>query len=837
MDSSPITVKISAKEAPELVLGDIVDSSGQAGARQINIFLDYLTRLMGFTALIWYTGKAQGQAATSLTKEVGVSFYSAEESEAFAPKLQHRKIVHNTPTYDMKDHKGDEQVNVPVPYLAKAGDKLFCTIATEQDAAWHVFYHLVDGYVLTAEDASAGHILHFFIRRGWLARRKPWRVLTTQTAYITSFLPAGPPADVPPHLETQLPGNSNEVPIRDSVALIVDAKIDKPPPHSRQSVEYNGEWCLNPALTTNGGNVDVPNLDTYAGDRFCFYRSGPGHTSKPLGCVTIENDGEPATIELSPCDIACFFNEKMTLTYTLEFPNSEEPQQSPERVINVLVPQFLHSDIEEATSGTVDLRTFPGDATAVVEVWSYADCAKCCWMWITGEREDGSAYRFDILMDTLVTDAWKANGVVTPILRAELQKLADCSEFKLHFAVSFCDQCDLATAIEFPVKTFNLEQEALVLPQPTVLEAVGSNLTVYNGKDGVTVRVKYPLISHKHQISVCWKRSDGTCLPLASKPGDSGLGHTDFDISREAVIHGIGKTVTINYTVTSACKLQTSDDRELGISVPVRLPTPVIAQATPPATNGGILDLATFSGNANVSVALWWFILTGQRVWLRAIGTKATGGAHTINVYLGKVVSATEVSAGLADILKRADLDLLADGSSLTVTCKVTPDGGSNENSAIVFQSLTVDIRKPLDDYTTFTGGNWNNWRAGAAANGEMKSDVVFGKPCVSNGTLSVAYAGAVLYKYFTGLRVGRTYQFSIEACTYNGAAPYPVLSLSTDAGTVTPPTTFSSMSWKLLSGSFVATASTMRLNVNSWVTEGAPSGMDYAITNNRVKG
>lgn len=838
MDDSNITVSFRAKEAPELILEDIVDSSGESGARNINFPLDYLTKLMGFTALISYSGKAQGQAAISRVKEVGIAFYPADESEDLAPRLLHEKIVHNTPTYDMKDHKGDETVLVPVPPLAKKGDKVYCTAVTEQDATPHVFFTVLYGHELTEEEAVAGYVLKSFISRGWLARRKQWRSLTLQSAWITSGLDAQPPADVDPHLETRLPRNALEIQRRRTAALVVESGLeDLPPPQLRQSVEYEGDWCLNPGLTKDGGDIDVLNLDTYEGDQVCFYVSGDGHGLDTLGCVTIESDGDQASIKLPACSVACFFKKSMTLSYSIQFPNSDEPQQSPEQVVNVLLPQLPSSGIEQATDHILDLNTFPADAIASVPVWDYAECSKYCWMWITGEREDGSTYRFDILMDALVTDDWKANGVYTPIPRIELQKLADCGDFKLHFAASFCEAYELENAHEFLVKTFNLAQEALVVPHPTVLEAVGSNLTVYNGKDGVTVRVKYPLISNKHQISVCWKRSDGTCLPLASKPGDSGLGHTDFDIPREAVIHAIGKTVTINYTVTSACKLQTSDDLDLVVSVPVRLPTPVIPQATPPATNGGILDLATFAANASVTVVPWWFILVGQRVWLRAIGTKATGGVHTINVYLGKIVSAAEVSAGLADILKRADLDLLLDGSNLTVTCKVTPDGGPNESSAVVFPSLTVVIHKPLDDYTTFSGNNWNNWRAGAAANGEMKSDVVFGRPCVSNGTLSVAYAGAVLYKDFTGLKVGRTYQFSIEACTYNGATPYPILSLSTNVGAVTASTTFSSMSWRLLSGSFVATTSTMRLNVNSWVTQGAASGMDYAITNIRVKG
>ncbi|WP_219824883.1 hypothetical protein, partial [Pseudomonas faucium] len=59
---------------------------------------------------------------------------------------------------------------------------------------------------------------------------------------------------------------------------------------------------------------------------------------------------------------------------------------------------------------------------------------------------------------------------------------------------------------------------------------------------------------------------------------------------------------------------------KLTISQPVRLPTPVVPQATPPATQGGLLDLTSFAGDASITVEKWWFALVGQRVWLKCTG-------------------------------------------------------------------------------------------------------------------------------------------------------------------------------------------------------------------------
>ncbi|WP_338576182.1 hypothetical protein V6L78_12630 [Pseudomonas canadensis] len=818
MDGSPITVRFSAKEAPELVLDDIVDSSGQSGARKIAIPLDYLTRLMGFTALISYTGKAQGQAAQSLVKEVGISFYPASESENLAPYLLHEKIVHSTPTYDMHDHTGDETVLVPVPPLAKAGDKVYCTAVTEQDVVPYTFYTVVYGYVLSAEEAVAGHVLRFSIARGWLARRKPWGSITLQSAWITSGLQAEPPADVDPHLETRLPANALEIQRRRTAALIVAPGLDLPPPHLRQSVDYNNGWYLNPELTKEGGDVDVPGLDTYAGDRVCFYVSGPGYGQKPLGCVAIERDGDPASVKLSACIVACLFNKSMTLTYTLAFNESEQP--SPDRVVNVLAPQLPRAVIEEATKHTVDLRTFAGDATATVPAWAYGECSKLCWMWITGKREDESDFRFDILMGAPVTDDWKKHGVDTLVSRVDLQELADCSDFELHFAASFCEASDLANAQAFPVHGFNIEQEPLVLLEPSVTEAVGTDLTAWNGRDGVHVEVDYVGNSPKHSISVCWQKPDGTCWPLAAQSGSDKV----FFVPREAVIESMGKTVQITYTVTTACKLQTSLPLNLAITVPVRLPTPEVREAVPPAIDGGILDLRTFPGDARITLEKWWFMLSGQLGWLECAGIADENGApYIIKVSTADPITSGDVDGGLNKLLKRTELEKLRNKTSLVVAFKATPDIGGVVGNAIAFPQLKLEFRKAYRDLTNFDDQTFGKWEEGAGV-GDPRDltidsiDGPDGKPgySVRNFTYTSNTVGPILQRLFNDLESGRTYRFSVQVRQYGHNPPAPQLSLSKDGVRQTDILTLSDLAWHKLEFTFLAEGGGVQLDIYS---------------------
>ncbi|WP_460134949.1 carbohydrate binding domain-containing protein [Pseudomonas sp. S1_E04] len=855
MDSSDITFKFRAKNPLTgeleqlLVLEDVVDSSGESGARETPIPLNYLTKTMGFTLVVWYEGKVDGKAAVSLVKEVGIAFYLAENSRALAPRLIDEKIFQNTPTYDMHDHEGDEIVEIPLPDLAQQGDKIYCTVVTEQFSGKPVFYTVAYGYSLTANDIASGKKLSFPIARGWLARQKPrYESITCQAAWITSGLEAEPPAEVEnPDEETRLPRNALQIQYRRTVAFIGDQKLENmSPPHLRQSAFFEDKWCLNPALTKNGGDVDAVNLETYAGDQICFTLSGPGYETKQLGCVAIKNDGDLASVKLSACDVACFFNQSMTLSYAVQFPASVEPQQSPERIVSVLVPQFPRSVIEEATNGKLDLRTFlEKDASAFVPVWDYIQCSNACWMWITGKGEDDSDYRFDILTKESVTREWMIGGVKATIPRGALQKLADCSDFALHFAASFCDDDDLANAYEFPAKMFHIVQEDLILPLPTVREAVGDQLTLWNGRDGVTVRVEYERISRDHKISVQWIKTDGTPLTLAPQMGNNDPGYVDFKVPREAVIHGAGKTSLISYTVTTDCKLAPSKALSLKISLPTRLPTPVVPEATPPATQGGTLDLRTFIGDAHITIndenfdKAWWFALEGQRVWLRGVGTLESGGAHTIDVYQGKVVTAAEAMSELADILTRSELELLKDTSTLTFTCKVTADGNTNESQAIVFPSLSLTLRKAYKHLTNFDNRDWGGWTRGSGAPDSRDLSLepqAGGGYALKNYTYSASNIGPIVYRTFSDLENGHTYQFSVRVRRFNNANPTPKLSLRKNSVQKTDIKELDDLNWHTLSFTFTATLDPVLLEVYSHELDARRTGNDYLMDDFTVK-
>lgn len=740
----------------------------------------------------------------------------------------------------MHSFTGDETVKIEAWPLIFPGQRLFVTVAGNQHIAPYRFIWVALDHVVQPHEAHAGYVFRFPLSRAWMSRLDDYSALTAHLGVIWDGARPVFPDPGDPLLENPLPINAQDFHLRTTTLLQVDPHQDLPPPHLRQSVDYNGGWHLNPELTKDGGDVDVPGLDTYAGDRICFSLSGPGYGSKPLDCVTIENDGELASVELSPCDIACFFNKKLTLTYTLELPNGERTQHSPEQVVNVLVPQFPHSEIEQATGKTLDLNTFSGDAIAWVPVWGYAECSTCCWMWITGVHEDGSVCQFDLLKDAPVTDAWKEHGVDVPIPRAMLTMLADCSKFELHFAASFCDACDLANAHAFPAHIFTIEQQPLVLPDPKVLQAVGPDLTAYNGRDGVDVEVGYVGNNARHSISVCWKRPNGACWSLASKPG-SATGPVLFALPPEAVIESIGTTVEITYTVTSACKEQTSLPWNLNISRPVRLPTPEVPQATPPATQEGILDLRTFVGDAQVVVPKWWFMSVGQIGWLRCTGEHEDGSVYTIDVMESEPITAEDVTKGLSRVLLRSELANYKRGAELTFEFQATVDGSTDKNKAIVFPLLRLIFLKRLIDETGFdpAKGDWNLWEKGAGAtdvrdlrrdNGAYPWGIGY---WLTNwgwtNTSDPVTQREILFKIFTVLEPGYIYQFSAWVRDDNNVANKPLLALTASGVDITP-VVAPNTTWRLLMGTFTAPSSTVRLSVDNR-RMGMGPGNDFRVT------
>jgi hypothetical protein len=119
-----------------------------------------------------------------------------------------------------------------------------------------------------------------------------------------------------------------------------------------------------------------------------------------------------------------------------------------------------------------------------------------------------------------------------------------------------------------------------------------------------------------------------------------------------------------------------------------RLPTPVVPQAN----EGTILDLNTFDGDAQATVAPWPTITKGQKVWMCCYGMKEDGNSSTIPLYTAWEVTESEVTTGLSKAIPREELVLLKNASDLRIEIMVTLDRHPEKTNAVKFPSAPYTV-------------------------------------------------------------------------------------------------------------------------------------------------
>jgi hypothetical protein len=221
-------------------------------------------------------------------------------------------------------------------------------------------------------------------------------------------------------------------------------------------------------------------------------------------------------------------------------------------------------------------------------------------------------------------------------------------------------------------------------PKPTLRQAVNDVLDPWLAEpSGGQVDVSFDSMLTSDLIALSFN-DDETFKPLDG----SAFKKVTFTIPAAAIAASVGKTVPVMYAVIRPNGTTVSDTLNLQVTpiAQTRLPTPAITQAV-----GNVLDLTTFTGVANLVVGKWPLAVVGQRVWLTVSGP---GGVPTYKLLEAYPINAQEVGAGIARDIPRAELEKFADGSQLTVTCKVAFDGAMNELSAITFPTAGYTIKK-----------------------------------------------------------------------------------------------------------------------------------------------
>ncbi len=149
---------------------------------------------------------------------------------------------------------------------------------------------------------------------------------------------------------------------------------------------------------------------------------------------------------------------------------------------------------------------------------------------------------------------------------------------------------------------------------------------------------------------------------------------------------------------------------------------------------------------------------------------------------------------------------------------------------------LTSTVRKFTSvagltrDFTDFANQNWNNWVGGPGVDPrDLRLRNVSGDWRFHNYTYTERSSGVIIQKTLNNLLVGRQYRFSIKAIRFDGRFALPSLSIRAAGNRIAGPTQITSLTnWVTLSGTFIATATTIIVDVYSNVSTGG--GNDYEI-------
>ncbi|WP_285352851.1 hypothetical protein [Pseudomonas sp. ME-P-057] len=235
------------------------------------------------------------------------------------------------------------------------------------------------------------------------------------------------------------------------------------------------------------------------------------------------------------------------------------------------------------------------------------------------------------------------------------------------------------------------------LPPPAVQDASAGVLDPMKVPDGAKVTVKYGSMEQQDVITLVWLGSPNGGTPPDQEAHGSDSGEIVFTVPPEVIGANIGREVFVSYRVKRYTAEKNSETLRLSVlfgDPDNDLPHPTITQADSQAMT---LNLATFAGNATVTVAKWPFSETGQRVWLRLEGENSTGGFSSIPLLEGAELTSNQALIGLSEPASRNELEKLGQDTRLTVICNVAFDGVDSESVAVAFPEAVYDFKLHYD--------------------------------------------------------------------------------------------------------------------------------------------
>lgn len=380
--------------------------------------------------------------------------------------------------------------------------------------------------------------------------------------------------------------------------------------------------------------------------------------------------------------------------------------------IDYLQPTDLDTPVvKEASNGVLDLDSFTGPATFLVEPWPFIAAGQRYWLEGKGTEKGGTPYTYLFRTNVTVPQDAVTKGLQLPNLyRSELEKLEEGKPFDLTFKVNFEGVNDQPNTQAFPLATVNIERGtgAGELPEPGVEGATAAGaLNPILARTKAVVKVVYPQMLQSDRIALKWVGVSGPGTPTIAPVDGRTAGFVNIDVPASAVGANIGKTIEVTYTRTRSGR--DLDSKVLSLRIQylqsTDLKTPVLKQAA-----NGELDLKSFTGDAQLDVELWPFAAQGQRYWLTGRGTLKAGGDYEHAFRTNVTLSANDVSNGKLELtIQRDQLNLLKLDAELSLTLQVNFEGINDLPNSQGFPPTRVKVVEkglPVAEVEKATGPN-----------------------------------------------------------------------------------------------------------------------------------
>ena len=464
------------------------------------------------------------------------------------------------------------------------------------------------------------------------------------------------------------------------------------------------------------------------------------------------------------------------------------------QVLDLLVDQFKdpekelpRPDVPQALNDVLDLIFFSGNAQVLVRPWPFIALKQRLWLRLQGKTDSGVDYEIKLLDGMEISDAQVRNGLNETLLRSELMKLDHSTPATVICKVTLDGSTLESGAIEFPHRRLTIR---------TRYDYLTPEITLVTDSKGAVVQGG---ITFDKSVTVTGKATVNERIRLRDGASSVGEALTDDAGEWRVPLTGLAEK---SYSLTALALYGdgaiSAPPRTFRVAAAVQ---PTITSVTDKAGNNIVDDGSTTQPTV-------------------AINGRAPENA-TIDLYDGTALLRSLPVTN--DVWSLPQTGFAPGGH--TITARST-NGTGLTSTVRRFTSVAGLTR----DFTDFANQNWNNWVGGPGVDPrDLRLRNVSGNWRFHNYTYTNRSNGVIIQKTLNNLLVGRQYRFSIKAIRFQGAYEVPSLSIRAAGNSIAGPTRITSLTnWVTLSGTFIATATNIIVDVYSNVSTGI--GNDYEI-------